>query len=43
MACNMLETKHFSNEYWDEVVSTALYIMNRFLTKTMKNKVPQES
>jgi hypothetical protein len=43
MARNMLETKYFSNDYWDEVVSTALCIMNRFLTKTVKNKVPQES
>jgi hypothetical protein len=43
MARNMLATKHLSNEYWDEVVETAVYIMNKCLTKSVKNKVPQES
>jgi hypothetical protein len=41
MACSMLATKHFSKEYWVEVVETAVYIMNRFPTKSVKNRVPQ--
>ena len=28
MACNMMEAKHFPNEYWAEEVRTAIYIMN---------------
>ena len=42
MACNMLESKHLPNEYWGEAVATAVYIMNRCPTKSVKNKVPQE-
>jgi hypothetical protein len=43
MKLSMLEAKHFSNEYWDEAVETVVYIMNKFPTKSVKNKVPQES
>ena len=43
MARNMLVAKHFPNEYWDESVTTAIYIMNRCPTKSVKNKVPQEA
>ena len=39
----MFEAKHFSNEYWAEGVATAVYIMNRCPTKSMKNKIPQEA
>jgi len=38
----MLEDKKLSNEYWDEAIATALYIMNICPTKIMKNKVPQD-
>ena len=43
MACNMLVAKHLKNEYWGEAVTTAIYIMNRCPTKTVKKKVPQEA
>jgi hypothetical protein len=43
MARIMLVAKHLSNEYWDEVVATAVYILNICLTKSMKNRVPQEA
>ena len=43
MACSMLAAKHFPNEYWGEAVATAVYIMNRCPTKSVKNKVPQEA
>ena len=43
MACIMMETKHLSNEYWAEAVATTVYIMNRCLKKSVKNKVPQEA
>ena len=43
MARNMLEAKHLPNEYWGEAVATAVYIMNRCPTKSVKNKVPQEA
>ena len=42
MARNMLEAKHFPNEYWGEAVATVVYIMNWCPTKSVKNKVPQE-
>ena len=43
MACSILAAKDFPNEYWGEVVATAIYIMNRCPTKSVKNKVPQEA
>ena len=43
MARSMLAAKHLPNEYWGEAVATAVYIMNRCPTKSVKNKVPQEA
>ena len=43
MARSMLVAKHLSNEYWGEAITTAIYIMNRCSTKSVKNKVPQEA
>ena len=43
MAHNMMAAKHLPNEYWCEAVATAIYIMNRCPTKSMKNKIPQEA
>ena len=43
MVHSMLATKHFPNEYWGEVVTTAVYIMNRCPAKSVKNKFPQEA
>jgi hypothetical protein len=43
MACSMLAAKHLSNEYWVEEIATEVYIINKCLTKSVKNKVPQEA
>jgi hypothetical protein len=43
MACNMLASKHLSNQYWAEVVENAIYILNICSTKSVRNKVPQEA
>jgi hypothetical protein len=43
MACSMLEAKHLSNDYWDEILATTLYIMNICMTKSVNNRVPQEA
>ena len=43
MVCSMMEAKHFPNEYWVEAVVTAVYIMNRCPTKSVKKKIPQEA
>ena len=41
MTHNMMETKHFPNEYWVEAFATVVYIMNRCSTQSVKNNVPQ--
>ena len=43
MARSMMKAKHFSNEYWAEAISFALYIMNRCPTKSVKNMIPEEA
>jgi hypothetical protein len=43
MARSMLTTKNLSNEYWDEAVATAVYILNKCLTKSVENRIPQEA
>jgi hypothetical protein len=43
MVCSMLAAKHLSNEYWNEEVAIVVYIMNKSLTKSVRNKVPQEA
>jgi len=43
IVCNMLATKHLPNDYWVEVVSTAIYIMNRFPIKSVNKMIPQEA
>ena len=43
MAHIMIAAKHFPNEYSGESVATSVYILNRCLTKSVKNKVPQEA
>jgi len=40
--CSMLKNNFFSNEHWAEVVATAVYILKKCLTKSVKNRVPQE-
>ena len=43
MARSMLKEKHIPNEYWGEVVACVVYILNRSLTKSVKDRVPEES
>jgi len=43
MVHSMLIAKNLSNEYWAEAVATAIYIMNKCLKKTAKNRVPQKA
>ena len=43
MVRSMLAAKHFPNEYWGDAVVNVVYIMNQCLTKSVKNKVPQEA
>ena len=42
MARCMLKQKNLPKSLWGEVVSTAIYILNRCPTKQLKNKVPEE-
>ena len=41
MTSSMMAANHLSNEYWSEVVATAIYIMNRCMAKSVNKKVPQ--
>jgi len=43
MAWSMLKTKHLSNDYLDEEVAIAVYILNKSTTKSVNNRVPQEA
>ena len=43
MARSMLREKHLSNEYWGDAVLFSIFILNRNLTKTMRDRVPQEA
>jgi hypothetical protein len=43
MVRSMLKTKDLSNEYWAEAVAIAVYILNKCLTKSVKNIIPQEA
>lgn len=38
----MLKQKNFPKSSWGEVVTTTVYILNRFPTKKLKNKVLEE-
>ena len=42
MVRSMLKVKHFPNEYWAEAVHCATYILNRFPTKDVMNRVLEE-
>ena len=39
----MMVAKHLPNEYCAKAVVAPVYIMNQCLTKSVKNKVPQEA
>ena len=43
MVHSMLKSKHLSNEYWAEAIATTVYILNRCLAKSVKNRVRQEA
>ena len=43
MVISMLKEKHFPNEYWVEVVHCAAYILNRFPTKAVMKRFPEEA
>ena len=43
MVRSMLKAKKFPNEYWDEVVHCAAYILNRFPTKAVMIIVSEEA
>lgn len=43
MARCMLKEKNLCNDYWAEVVATAVYILNRSPTISVQGKVPQEA
>jgi hypothetical protein len=43
MARSMLKEKHLSNDFWGEVVTCFVYVLNKSPTKSVKNEVPQES
>ena len=43
MVRSMLKEKHFPNEYWDEVVHCAAYVLNICPTKSVMNRVPKEA
>ena len=38
-----MKENHLSNEYWGDVVSFSVYILNRIPTKSMKDCVPQQA
>ena len=42
MVRSMLKEKHFPNEYRDEVVNCAPYVLNRFPTKSVMSRVTEE-
>jgi len=43
MARSTLKEKHLPNDYWAEVVHCAAYILNRYPTKVVMNRVSKEA
>ena len=43
MVRSVLKEKHFPNEYQEEAVNCATYILNRCPTKAIMNRVPEEA
>lgn len=39
---SMLEAKNLENDYWDEFVTSKIYIINSCPTKSVKNMIPEE-
>lgn len=42
IARSMMKAKGLSNEFWAEVVNSAVYLLNRSLTKAALNMTPYE-
>jgi len=43
MTRSMLKAKHLPNDYWVEVVTCVMYIINKCLTKSVRNVVLEEA
>lgn len=43
MARSLLKAKDLLNTFWDEVVATSVYFLNRCLTNSVKNITPYEA
>ncbi|MCH85421.1 retrovirus-related Pol polyprotein from transposon TNT 1-94, partial [Trifolium medium] len=43
MARSMLKQKNMQHKFWGEAMNIAAYILNKFPTKKLKNKVPEEA
>jgi hypothetical protein len=43
MTRSMLKSKGLPGEFWDEAVATAVYVLNRSLTKGIASKTPFEA
>jgi hypothetical protein len=43
MARSLLKEKNLSNDFWGEVIACYVYVLKWSPTKSVKNKVPQES
>lgn len=43
MVRSMLKAKNFPNKCWEKVVACLVYILNRSLAKSVKDKVPLEA
>ena len=42
MAQIIMKEKHLLNEYWGDVVTCSIYILNRSPTKSMNDRFPQQ-
>lgn len=43
IARSMLKGGSLSNEYWEEAVACAIYVINRSPTKSVMNRVPEQA
>ena len=43
MVRSMLKAKNFPNEYWEEAINCAAYILNRCPTKVVMNIILEEA
>ena len=43
MARSVMKEKGLQTKYWGEVIATAVYLINRFPTKLVRDKIPLEA